>query len=106
MSEVVRKENVYYLPAQPVEDPVPVPPRGWVALRTRFTRAWWRLRITIIEVRAAIRRPGRRLFADEAPIFLDRNAEYIERRRVRPAAPARVIDFATARGRLRPVVQG
>jgi hypothetical protein len=106
MSEVVRKENVYYLPAQPVEEPIPAPPRGWSAFRTRITRAWWRLRITVIEVRAAIRRPGRTLFADEGPMYLDRCAEYVERRPVRPATPARVIDFATARGRLRPVVQG
>ncbi len=101
MTELVRKENVYYLPAQPVEQ-ILEPPR--VTLRARLSRAWWRFRLTVIEIRAAIRHPGGRLFSDDGPIFLDRSAEVVERRRP-PAGPARVIDFAAARGRLRPVAQ-
>ena len=53
MTELVRKENVYYLPAQPVEQ-ILEPPR--VTLRARLSRAWWRFRLTVIEIRAAIRR--------------------------------------------------
>ena len=103
MTELVRKENVYYLPAQPEEE-TPEAPRGWVTFRARLTRAWWRFRLTVIEIRAAIRHPGGRLLSDDGPIFLDRSAEVVERRR-HPAGPARVIDFESARGRLRPVAQ-
>jgi len=102
-SEVVRNANVYYLPAQPVEE-IPVTASGWATLHARLTRAWWRLRLTLIDVRLAIRRPGGRLFADEGPLF-DRAAELVERTRPRPTQPARIIDFATARVRLRPVTE-
>ncbi|HEV8615790.1 MAG TPA: hypothetical protein VGU22_09890 [Methylomirabilota bacterium] len=102
MSEVVRDANVYYLPAHPVER-IPVTAR-WATLHARLARAWWRLRLTLIDIRLAIRRPGGRLFADEGPIF-DRAAELVERTRPRPTHPARIIDFATARVRLRPVAE-
>ena len=101
--EVVRAANVYYLPAPQVEEG-PVTAGGWATLHARLTRAWWRLRLTLIDIRMAIRRPGGRLFADEGAIF-DRSAELIERTRRRPIDPARIIDFATARDRLRPVAE-
>jgi hypothetical protein len=104
MSEVVRDANVYYLPPPPVEEP-PVVAGAWPTLHARITRAGWRLRLTLIDIRLAIRRPGRRLFADDAPLFLNHSAELVERARRRPTRPARIIDFASARARLRPAAE-
>lgn len=99
----IRTSNVYYMNA-PVKAAEPLRgPEGWALLRLRARRAWARVRVTFIEIRAAILRPGRGLFADEGKIFLDRSAELVERHRARPLEPAQVLDFTAARLRLRPL---
>ena len=91
--------NVYYLPsrAQTVTatpEPLLTASR-WSVLRARTHRAWWRMRLTLIEVISVIRNGGPRnplenhiWFADEAPAP-----------RRRSAGPARVLDFEAARRR-------
>jgi len=97
MSTTLETSNVYYLPTEPVVAPPRAPRSRWGRLGRRVTRAWWRLRITAAEIRAAIRRPRPLVLSEEAVAFLDRMTE----RRPRFAAPARVIDLASARARLR-----
>lgn len=98
MTTHLEMSNVYYLPTEPVVAPPRAPRSRWSRLGLRFARAWWRVRITATEIRAAIRRPRSLVLSEEAVAFLDRLGE----RRPRYAAPARVIDFAAARARLRP----
>jgi hypothetical protein len=101
----IRTSNVYYMTA-PVKAAEPMHgPEGWALLTLRARRAWARVRLTLIEIRAAIVRPGRGLFADEGTLFLDRSAEMLERHRPRPLKPAQVLDFTAARVRLRPLAQ-
>ena len=98
----IRTSNVYYMNA-PVKAVEPIRgPEGWALLTLRARRAWARVRVTFIEIRSAILRPGRGLFADEGTLFLDRSAEVVERHRSRPLKPAQVLDFTAARVRLRP----
>jgi hypothetical protein len=100
----IRTSNVYYMNA-PVKAAEPMRgPDGWALLTLRARRAWARVRVTLIEIRAAILRPGRGLF-DEGTLFLDRSAEMVERHRPRPLKPAQVLDFTAARARLRPLAQ-
>jgi hypothetical protein len=91
--------NVYYLPAF-VTAPEPQPePSRW----TNLGRTWWRLRFALAGIRLALRPQRAPLFVeDDTMAILGGQAEVVERRR-RPARPARVIDFDTARARLRPV---
>lgn len=98
MSTRLEMSNVYYLPTEPVEAPPRAPRSRWERLRLRVARAWWRVRITSAEIRAAIRRPRALVLSEEAVAFLDR----VGAPRPRFAVPARVIDFAAARARLRP----
>lgn len=110
MSRTMRESNVYYIAPQPSPAPLPPRPAGWTRLRQRATRTWWRLRLTLADIRAAIRRPGGRLFAaDDYPLLLDRAVEVFAQQPPAPqrraAGPARVIDFGAARGRLRAVPQ-
>jgi hypothetical protein len=99
----IRTSNVYYMNA-PVKAAEPMRgPQGWALLALRARRAWARVRVTLIEIRAAVLRPGRGLFADEARLFMDRSAELVERHRPRPLKPAQVLDFTAARVRLRPL---
>ncbi len=101
----IRTSNVYYMNA-PVKAAEPMRgPEGWVLLSLRTRRAWARVRVTLIEIRTAILRPGRGLFADEGRLFLDRSAELVERHRPRPLKPAQVLDFTAARVRLRPLAR-
>lgn len=97
MTTTVERSNVYYLPTEPV-----AAPRRPRSHRERFglrlTRAWWRLRITVAEMRAAVRRPRLPALSAEAVAFLERASPP----RSRFATPARVIDFASARARRRP----
>jgi hypothetical protein len=89
--------NVYYLPAI-TTDATPAPPTTRVQARARGV--WWRMRLVAAGIRLALRTGPGPLFAeDDAPV-LDGRAELIER--VRSSRPARVIDFDTARARLRP----
>jgi hypothetical protein len=91
--------TVYYLPTRVQitnETPeFPAAPSPWSVLRARTHRAWWRLRVTVSEVCAVIRRGGARnpfedhiWFADEPPAP-----------RRRALGPARVIDLDAARSR-------
>jgi hypothetical protein len=106
MSEnTIRMSNVYYMNA-PVKASEPMRgPEGWALVTLRARRAWTRLLVTLIEIRAAILRPGRGLLADEGTLFLDRSAELVERHRPRPLRPAQVLDFKAARVRLRPAAR-
>jgi hypothetical protein len=101
----IRTSNVYYMNA-PLKAAEPLRgPDGWTRLNLRMRRAWARLRVTVIEIRAAIVRPGRGLFADDSAVFLDRSAEILGRHRARPLKPAQVLDFSAARTRLRPLAR-
>lgn len=101
MTDRFSTSNVYYLPAS-VED---VDLRAAADLTPRFGKrlrhAWWRLRLALAEIRTILWRPRRRFTADDYGALLEVETQPIERP-VRPAVPARVIDFETARVRLRP----
>jgi hypothetical protein len=106
MSATTTGAKVYYLPtAEPVAEKRP--PSRWVTLRRRARCAWWRLRLSLADVRIGswrLRRRRRRqdyaaLFED---VLADRSAEVVERRRPTPARPATVLDFEAGRLRLRP----
>jgi hypothetical protein len=92
--------NVYYLPTP--GDAVSSPPRAErTGLWRRCRSAWWRLRVAFAEVRAIMRPRPRPATFDYARL-LEAVGEPIRRER---RNPARVIDFASARLRLRPAVQ-
>ena len=91
--------NVYYLPAAAPAEPAPVVSR-WA----RLSHTWWRLRFAVAGIRLALRPARTPLFVeDETFEAMQTRAELIERR-PRPTVPARVIDFDSARARLRPAV--
>lgn len=97
MNGMLPGSNVYYLPA-----PSPVvaePARKLLSRSRRMRNLWWHLRLTLSALWAVVVRP--RPFVDDA-VYLDGAAEMIERRRPRRLGPAIVIDFATAREKLRP----
>jgi hypothetical protein len=100
MSKTGPVSNVYYLaPPAPDLERHPRPPRP-SALHLRLLAFWWRLRLTAAEVVAAVRRFGRApMEADTA--FLEQRADLILALPRPPAGPARIIDFAAARARLR-----
>jgi hypothetical protein len=103
MNEVVRDANVYFLPAVTVAPAQPPGPSMWRRLRARFNGGVWRVRFVVAGFRMAFRRPHTRLFADDETLsaFTEQRAQLIERRpRV---SPARIIDFGSARARLRPL---
>jgi hypothetical protein len=93
--------NVYYLPSLRQHE-TPSRPRAasrWSELCARTLRAWWRLRLTVRDVCAVIRRGGARpplddhdwVAADEAPAP-----------RRRALGPARILDLEAARRRRTP----
>lgn len=99
--------KVYYLPtAEAIPDPPPA--SGWVKLRARARWAWWRLRLSLADVRIGSwrvrRRPNREDYAAMLDDVLgDSRAQLIERRRpAKPARPATILNFEAARLRLRP----
>ena len=102
MSQVVRDANVYFLPATPVP-PVTAPtPPLWRRLQARCQAELWRVRFAIAGFRIALRQPRTPLFSDEAmAVLAEHRAELIERRP--RLSPARIIDFGSARARLRPL---
>ena len=100
MSPTNPVSNVYYLtpPAPPVEGPTRrarrLPPR------LRLVTFWWRLRLTAQEIVRAARRFGRTPI-DTDLTFLEQRADLVLRGARTSAGPARIIDFAAARTRLR-----
>jgi hypothetical protein len=91
--------NVYYLPsrAQGLADTPAFPATTastWSVLRARTQRAWWRLRLTVTEVCAVIRRGGARNPFEDHIWFTA--PEPPEPRR-RPVGPARIIDLELVR---------
>lgn len=102
MSQVVRDANVYFLPAAPATPDAAPAPSPWRRLRARFKRSLWRVRFAMAGLRMALRAPRAPLFADDESMALSaQRAELIERRP--RLSPARVIDFGSARARLRPL---
>ena len=98
MNSPLTMSNVYYLPARVTRETSsrsPRTPSSWA----RLQRAWWRLSFMTAEICSIVRRRGRHLFLDDDAIVLGRMAELTER----PVSygPARIIDFDSARRRLR-----
>ena len=95
-----RTSNVYYL-APTAPEPTRAPRLSTsLVFRLRVLSFWWRLKLTTVEMWDALRRFGR----PETPTdstFLEQRAEIILAATPRPQSPARVIDFDTARVRLR-----
>lgn len=91
--------NVYYLPVRTPTVETGGRPVRQPTLMSRVQRAWWRVRFMSAEIRSTLRRGGRQLFVDDSLTF-DRSVE-IPRSRPRYAVPASVIDFESARDRLR-----
>jgi hypothetical protein len=95
---------VYYLPAaEPVD--VPAPPSRLARLRHRLLHGWWRVRLSLADVRFGGR--GGRSHEDDYSALLrsvieESPAQLIDRRRPKPSRPATVLDFEAARLRLRP----
>jgi hypothetical protein len=90
--------NVYYLTPPVVAETANRPPRT-LTLRLRLLVFWWRLRLTATDVFAALRRRGRPAEIDTA--YLEQRADLFLASPRPPAGPARIIDFAAARQRLR-----
>lgn len=100
MTPTIPASNVYYLtpPAPPAARRARAPRRR--PLHLRLLVFWWRLKLTATDVGAALRCFGRApVEADTA--FLEQRAELVLAGPRRSAGPARVIDFAAARTRLR-----
>ncbi len=100
MNSTLPVSNVYYLPARVTREMPTRRPRKTTTAWTRAQRAWWRLSFMAAEIVSIVRRRGRHLFLDDDAIVLGRMAELTER----PIShgPARIIDFDSARRRLRP----
>jgi len=106
MSHRLSDSNVYFLPS-----PTPAAPAATavepVRLLRRLRNAWWRLRLALSEIRTILRRPSPRLTLDDYVGLLEFGEEQQRPRRRRPRAsrPGRLLDFETARLRLRPSPQ-
>lgn len=95
--------NVYQFPT-PV---TPEPPRcvsRWSMLRDSVRRTWWRLRITVAEIRWVLRRQRGAFDGIDSTRFGDRDLDSASSR-PRLLGPARIIDFDAARLRLRPALR-
>jgi hypothetical protein len=91
--------NVYYLPSL-ADDSEVRPAERKPRFTKRLRHAWWRLRLAFSEVAAILWRPRRRFATDDYAAPPETHVPPIGRPG-RPAGPARVIDFASARLRLR-----
>lgn len=103
MSTTSPVSNVYYLaPPGPVAERRRRPALGLTPhrLQLRLLVFWWRLRLTAAEVLTAIRRFGKAPVEPDAA-FLEQRADLILALPEPPAGPAQIIDFASARSRLR-----
>jgi len=98
--------NVYYLPAPTFASPMP-PAIESVGFMRRLRNAWWRLRLAVSEIGTILRRPSQRFTLDDYVGLLEFEEEQqrTRRRRPRPTKPGRLIDFESARLRLRPAPQ-
>ncbi len=103
MNGTMSTTNVYYLPAvEPVDAPESV--SRWAGLRRRVLHGWGRVRLSLADIRIGRHGGPRpddytallRNIVEEGP------AELIDRRRPKPRHPATILDFETARLRLRP----
>lgn len=99
MNSTLTLSNVYYLPARVARETTSAHRPRKTSAWTRVQRAWWRLSFMTAEICSIVRRRGRHLFLDDDAIVLGRMAELSERPLSR--GPARVIDFESARDRLR-----
>ena len=92
--------NVYYLPTRlatpETPDPLLIASR-WSIMRARAHRAFWRFRLTMIEVMAVIRRGGPGSTLQDHIWFADAEEVPVAPRRTQ--GPARVLDFEAARRR-------
>jgi len=98
--------KVYYLPTAESVPETPAASR-WVSLRARLRLTWWRLRLSLADVRIGSWRLRRRRRRDDYAALLDdvianSPAQLVERRRPKPSGPATVLDFEAGRLRLRP----
>jgi hypothetical protein len=96
--------NVYYLapPATTFEPPArPSPTQALRLWRLRLLTGWWRVQLTAREIRSALRRFGRPA-VDIDTAFLEHRADLILSSSRPSPGPARILDFAAARQRLRP----
>jgi hypothetical protein len=89
--------NVYYLPARHQNDTpaIPLTAARWSVFQARAHRAWWRLRLTVTEMYAVVRRGGRNPLEDH--LWLP--AEEVAAPRRRMQGPARILDLQAARQR-------
>ncbi|MGH7390433.1 MAG: hypothetical protein ACREM3_13390 [Candidatus Rokuibacteriota bacterium] len=95
MNGMLVDSNVYYLPVAPAAETIVEP--EWPGVGARMRNAWWRLRLALAEVRGILRRP-RRLRPHDYAAYADLEVVRVSRR----SRPARIIDFDSARRRLRP----
>jgi hypothetical protein len=101
MSQVVRDANVYFLPATLAPVTIASSPSVWRRLQARGRAEFWRVRFAFAGFRMALRQPRAPLFGDDTMALLaEQRAQLIERPR---PSPARIIDFGSARARLRPL---
>ena len=105
MSNRLSDSNVYYFPSTTPAVPVPTAVEPVRFIR-RLRNAWWRLRLALSEIRTILRRPTQRLTLDDYVGLLEfEDEQQRPRRRRRNGQPGRLIDFETARLRLRPAPQ-
>jgi hypothetical protein len=100
MNNTLTVSNVYYLPARVTRETPTTRSTRKTTAWARCQRAWWRLSFMAAEICSIVRRRGRHLFLDDDAIVLGRMAELTERSTSH--GPARIIDFDSARRRLRP----
>ena len=92
--------NVYYLPTRLTTSETPelqLTATRWSILRARAHRAWWRFRLTLIEVVAVIRRGGPGSTLQDHIWFAD--VEDTPEPPRRTLGPAQILDFEAARRR-------
>ena len=88
--------NVYYLPTRTPDEPELLDAE-WPSFGVRLRNAWWRVRLAVVEVRGLLRgRPRYDLGGVAYEPLLDEEPLPA----LRPARPAKIIDFEAARRRL------
>jgi hypothetical protein len=93
------RSNVFYLaPPSPAFERIRTLSPA-LRLRLRLISFWYRLRLTTLEVTGVLRRFGRP--DRDAEVFLDQPGDFVLALRSARVGPARIIDFAAARERLR-----